>query len=146
MHCTYFSLQSLHDCLLSWWPIALVLALYHVILTSIDYFDWPIDGDWPVYRLTLLTGVKGVNTTLSSYSGILYYIRPCLFGIISQIVVRFNPRMFTHTKQEQSHTPLLELFTCHSTKHTTILTLQLNNSSGHCQLTKVSYIHANYHV
>jgi hypothetical protein len=66
------------------------------------------------------------------------FIRPCLFGIISQIVARFNPRLFTHTKQKQSHALLLELFTCHSTKHTAMLTLQLNNSGRHCQLTKVS--------
>jgi hypothetical protein len=30
-----------------------------------------------------------------------------LTGIISQIVVRFNPRLFTHTKQEQSHALLI---------------------------------------
>jgi hypothetical protein len=64
-------------------------------------------------------------------------IRPCLFGIISQIVARLNPRLFTHTTQEQSHTPLLELFTCCSTKHTTTLTLQLNNSSKWMKMTNL---------
>jgi hypothetical protein len=38
--------------------------------------------------------------------------------MISWIVGRIVARLFTPTKHSQSHAPLLEIFTHHSTKHT----------------------------